>query len=455
MAKKYLNHQFNAIGIDKDLKDYIQATLLEAFETVSDNLRNQHGKKQSKKNISKEFQLKNDEKSLSPYTKSFRDKNSLEFLEKLQESKAIALKFIKDKKDRERKRQEREEILLKKQAEILESQEKNEEQLRVKQQQEKLQKLEKLKEVKDKRLKEMEYYRSFNQSTSRISLSATPLYRKIEQNYFHEKVLPNLEKIKKDLQLKKEMFKPISLKEIIQHARKVDLIKTEYEEKRKKELNLRILDTKINIAGYNLKSKFIENILQEEKKIKEAEIQKEQEKKQRIEKKKKYSEIVNEMFQPSIDKFKQHEMKLIKARLEFPVKIKSSLLSSKTEKSSDYFRSVSVQPRKWKKNPMVLDPPKIKQGTKIYYLEERRKLREKNENINKSTLVWDNNIAEITSNEKKIEALKKNAEKLEKQAQKYELKIGAGNMNIDLADHVSELIINSIRAKLAILSSQA
>ena len=52
------------------------------------------------------------------------------------------------------------------------------------------------------------------------------------------------------------------------------------------------------------------------------------------------------MFQPSIDRFKEQEMKLIKARLDFPVKLKSSVMGTKEDTNSDYSRSVSVQPKK-------------------------------------------------------------------------------------------------------------
>ena len=59
------------------------------------------------------------------------------------------------------------------------------------------------------------------------------------------------------------------------------------------------------------------------------------------------------------------------------------------------------------------------------------------------------------SGDQKIKELKKKADKLEKEAQKYEIQIdkNKNKMNLEVADHFDDLIINSIKAKLAILKN--
>ena len=347
MAGKYLNKAFLSLKVSKELKDTIQAALLDCFDNV---------KIKRKEIMASKFQLKsnknNEDKSvinnehISPSASVSRKQFLEQFNEKVEENKLFALKLIKEQRERLKKKSERGEKIIKKQVEEQKEQEKIKEELIIQRELQKQKKIKELQEKSDKRKKEINYYKDLNDPDKKNSQSAAPLFKKIEEDFFYRIEMPELERRKRELQNKRELHKPISHIEIVEHMKHIESLKSELKERREKEKNNRIFEEKIHNVSFNMKSKFTESILEEERRSKEAELRKEQEKKLRVEKKKKYAEIVNEMFQPSVDKFKQQEMKLIKARLQIPVKLKSSMYDLKDDRVSDYSRSVSVQPKK-------------------------------------------------------------------------------------------------------------
>jgi hypothetical protein len=175
------------------------------------------------------------------------------------------------------------------------------------------------------------------------------------------------------------------------------------------------------------------------------------EKKSLVEKKKQYAELVLEMYQPTIDPAKQLELKLIKERLKeggFMKKKRSARsLSAKDESDSE---KPLVQKKKWKKNPMIPQPPQKKEPVVIDWLMNQRKQRE---NQRSQERLPDGSWEEGLSKEE----MKKKLENIEKEMRKKEMKLQIANSSnlkgIETTGDISDMLINSIKGKLAILES--
>lgn len=451
MAQKFLAKEFASIHLAKEWKNEIQASVSNVFARISFRIKEQQ--LNNKKITVKKGKnpVETPENPANPLTNFSRKIFLQQFPEKVKENKEFAMKKIREQRELLRRKQEREEILLQRLSEQEELEEKQKEQERYDQEQQKKDRLTGIKAISERRKNEIQYYREKNSASNRISQSAAPLFKQIEENFYYQVEMPELERRKKELQQKRELYKPISHKEILNHVKKIENLRQELQEKREKIAEMREFDEKIHSLSTNMKSKFIKNVIEESRKQRIEEQEKVIEKKLRVEKKKQYSELVNEMYQPTIDKFKEQEMKLIKARLQYPVRMKLSVFNE--GKASEYSRSTSMLSKKWKKNNMLPEKKEKKIGKKILYLEERRKLRDKSEKIDREVLEWEKDIDVCMEKDEIVAELKKKAERLEKAAQKFEMKLNGRAGDMEMSEHVNDLIINSIRAKLAILTT--
>lgn len=449
MVDKHLSRIFASLNPPRELKNSVNLIFKSTYKKVCESIKAKIIKASKPKLAVKT----NPEppttqiRSLSSDIKIMR-KNYLEnFIEKLSENKSQAAKFIKDQKKREKRQKQREDGLLRKRMEESELEERFREEEKLKQEIEKNKKIEKLRMSSERRKNEISYYKEHFVSKDREFGSVTPYYRHIEEDFMHKVEIPELERRKRELQQKREMFKPISLSEIREHAKKVEIMMQEIQMRKRQKQRAKVLDERIaNIS--HIKTKLLVDVIKEKRKVAEVETLKYNEKKNRYDKKKQYSQIVNEMFPPTIDKFKEQEMKLIKARLQIPVTLKTPNLISCENSRADYTRSVSVQPHKWKKNNMIPEPAEKRQGKPVFYLEEQRKKRNVSESIDTSLLSWKDRVENCEDSEEKLKILKKNAEKFEKAAKRLELKLNNKNLNVDTAKQVDDLLINSIKAKL-------
>ena len=177
-----------------------------------------------------------------------------------------------------------------------------------------------------------------------------------------------------------------------------------------------------------------------------------------LSKRKNYAELVKEVFQPTPDMLKIQEMELIKARLNSPVKIKlkGELNLSDQEIPSEINRSVSVGPKKFKKNKMVPETKTKKTPVVKDYIQEFRQARKKSLS-GKFDINWQEDLLEDIPQEEKIKKLHEKVSFFDREARKNELKIGIISPNnskcLEISEHVNSLIINSIKAKLAILEN--
>jgi hypothetical protein len=434
MANVVLIQQFNSLLLPKNDKFSIKCTLSNLTSEILTTYRLKLFKNAG-------IPFKPSQKIIKHDIQAIR-KLYLETFEKsLILNKIVASKFINDQKQREKRKAEREESLQRKQELEKQEQERLKQENQLKKDLEKTNRLKTLQEQSEKRKIQLNLYKQLEGS-----IKYPPLFKQIEETYYLKQQMPELERRKKELETKRELFKPISLSEIRQHAEKSKKI-LENLKTRKKNVSCQLQD----INFHEMRTKFTQIIIEQDKKLKEEPEVLKQGKKSLAEKKKKYGKMVGELYHPSIDKFKEQEMKLIKARLEFPVKFKIRD-SINTDCSSRCSRSFSVQQRKWKKNTMVPDPPEErKTGKKILYLEEQRNKREKSQDINKVGLNWEDELGKIEDLREKQSFLKRKARILENQAKNYERFLNEGCINLDVADHVNDLLINSIRAKLSYL----
>lgn len=449
MASKYLSKEYLALNPPNKLKTAVQSLLSKVLQNTRSKIL-QKSLKPSKTHPEKSAYTTNRNKQTESIDKKIPIKDYLEnFESKVQVSKYFSLKLIKEQKERESRKKIREEISKQKEQDEIKNNEKLLEFHRLKIEQEKEQRILKLKQSSEKRKSEIDYYKSLKFSNQPNSISVSPLYKQIERDFKHRFEMPELERRKKELLHKRELVKPVSLSEIRAHSKKIDFLLQEIRERRQHSQMSKFLDEKVYSAINNYKSKFRESVLDEDKRLKQEALWKKQEKRIMAEKKKHYAEIVGEMFHPSIDKFKQQEMKLIKARLESPVKIRNPTLSSKEFSLLKSSRSESMQPRKWKKNNMIPEPTPKRSAKRIYYLEDMRKKREKSDSVIRGLVEWHNKLEDFENEAEKIEFLRKHSKNIENAVKRFEYQIGSNIIDYDVADQMNDLIINSIKAKLA------
>lgn len=434
MINSVLAQQFNSLLLPKNVKITIKSCLSDLTSEILTTYKLSLYKKAG-------LIFNPSKKLIKPDIQAIRKLYLDTFEKSLIMNKIVASKFINDQKKREKRRAEREESLQRRQD--IEKQEKLrlEQEYQLKKDSEKINRLKTLKEQSEKRKIQLNLSKQIESPVKYL-----PLFKQIEDNYYLNHQMPELERRKRELESKRELFKPISLSEIREHAEKskqmLDIVKT-----RKKNVSCQLRDK----IFHDMRTKFTEIVLENDKKLRQEPELLKQAKKKLAEKKKKYAKLVGELYHPSVDKFKEQEMKLIKARLEFPVKFKIRD-SINTNSSSQHSRSLSAQNRKWKKNSMLPDPPEPKKmGKKTLYLEEQRNKRDRSLDIRKIGLDWEHELSKITDSREKQRFLKKKAKVLENEAKNYERFLDGERINLEVADHVNDLLINSIRAKLSYL----
>lgn len=357
-------------------------------------------------------------------------------------NKKVAMKFIKDQREREKRKQDRESLLQHKQ-ETFEIYRSQEEEAKFQQKQlEKQRKLENLRVSSEKRKNLLNYYQNLESPSKPV-----PLFKQIQENYQIYQQMPELERRKQELESKRALFKPISLQEIREHAERSKRVLESIQEKRQNKSISLSNSEKIKLK--QMRTKFTQSVVENDRKMREIEENRRIIAKSLMDKKKEYGKIVSDLYQPSIDKFKEQEMKLIKARLELPVRFKIRDLNGELE--SNCSRSLSVQPKTWKKNKMIPEEPVKKTGKFVDYLAERRKVRELSLDLERKDGDWSLKAHDFDDKDEKMSFLKKKAKVLDNKARSLEIKLDKKKINVDVAERVNELIINSIRAKLSYL----
>ena len=283
-----------------------------------------------------------------------------------------------------------------------------------------------------------------NQEYKKV-LSSKPLHEKIEEKYFSKVLMPELERHKLELAKKREMLQPINRSEILEHARKHDQLMEEHD------MQKRNVSQESNYDPSKLRSKFTLAYLEDQRKRKQQQEKESLGKKNLIEKQKQYAELILEMYQPTIDPAKQLELQLIKEKLRnTSVKIikKRSAKSLSAKEGQSDGENPLPRKKKWKKNLMIPEAPKKRESKKVDWLQEQRKHREVQHSAeNLETVKWDESLTE--------EKMKLKVKLLEKEVRKQEIKLEVSNptniKGIEATEHVGNMLINTIKGKLAIL----
>ena len=445
MAESYLKQAFEMGMGSLEKKDLIRKIIqrLEANKLLE--LRRKYvdrgmGKDQQPKKL-KKISHKNQENK----TKRPASLDPAEVSKKEEEARAFLQKIIIDKKHREkrqREREERERIKLMQEESMIYSKRQQEIQL------EEVEKFRRLSEMRSKSLQRKLEIRDLidigNHEYKKVA-NSKPLYEKIEEQYYKKIIMPELNRHKLELARKRELFQPISRSSILKHARKHDLILEEHEIQ------------KLNIShdsSYDptkLRTKFTQAYIEEQKQKKLNQDKSFLSKKVLSDKKKHYSNLVLQMYTPNIDPAKQLELKMIKERLEgrdFTPKKSAKSLSAK-ESSVDFEKKKT---RKWKKNSMIPSPQAKREPVRVDWLAEQRRVRQDRGDLEEiGKFEW--------NDDQSSEKMSKQVRDLEEEVRKRELKIeivNPGNLKgIKETEEISNLLITSIKGKLAILDKES
>eukprot|EP00826_Nyctotherus_ovalis_P042832 TRINITY_DN4469_c0_g6_i1.p1 TRINITY_DN4469_c0_g6~~TRINITY_DN4469_c0_g6_i1.p1 ORF type:complete len:487 (+),score=246.31 TRINITY_DN4469_c0_g6_i1:326-1786(+) len=425
----------------------------------------------------------NAEKALS---KEEKQRLEEEAARKKKEAAEFISKINAEKKERKRKEEERQKMLEKKLRK--ESEEFN---VKLKEREDEV-----LKRRKEKTIityeqirKKREEDRRLRQERSRPSLPPKDeyLYRRLEEKYQKEVLMPMLEEKKKELAKKRNQQKPVTREEVALHMKRHDLLLARKEESRQQELReKREKEMAAQASIGRLRTGALERLVLEETKAKGERERKRVENRERREKMENYANLIKEtcpvrasslkakQLQTQIESLKHpvREPRDIRKNYD-PIKLKESSggnfsmhrtgkehsankASDDANKSSSASECTSA--RRLKKRHMAQTTEEIKpEGGKVDYLAELRRKRESNRNHKLPKYDWttDLNDDKLDTNEKYSRLIGK-ANLIEEQARKEEKLLhvkGGTEHNPEMGEHVSDMFIDAIKAKLAILEN--
>jgi hypothetical protein len=450
MAAIYLSNAFELLGLSFSTKNSIEKSLDHILQKVSFKIKEKF-KSVTKTRTSTAIRKPSSPLNTKENTNSkFLQKTYLQtFKEKAEENKHFASKLFKDQKERKMRQEKREEKIREKLLRDLEEQKKLEELNKINFEKNKKEKINQMIEKSKERKYKLNYLREVGDQEYRKAISSTPLYKKIEQDFITKVEMPEFEKRKEELSRKREYFKPVRNTELREHAKNFDLMLMMHSQKKKFSRSNENLQRPKSLV----KSKIFERLLEEEdQKLKQQE-EKIIRKKNLIERQKQYAELVKEVFHPTPDILKIQELELIKARLNHPVSIRVKPIKNLLEDDS---MSDNLKPKK-KKVPKKDKDTKVKKIPIVKdYIQEFRQARVRSFSYTKINQVSSDLPQDLTS-EQKIKKLERRVKLLDSEARKNELKIGVMSPNnpkcLEVSEHVNQLILNSIRAKLAILDT--
>lgn len=444
MALQYLEKQLSKLEAKIRIKETVFGCLENTLKKVKNKARKRNQSlNENRKGMIKESMTiqKIDKKhkfSQKEYLASFKDK--------AQENREFALRFYKEQNMRKNRQEQREEELRRKMLEEIEEKQREKDMMRMKKEQSKQEQLNIMRERSIERKRALSYLKEIGDREFRKAMSSTPLYKKIEAEFYNNVIVPEFENRKVVLKKKKDKLKPITIEELKEHARNVENMLSNLSEQKKQSQHF-------ETQGPS-KSKIIKRLLVEDKEKELVENEKRIKKKHLIEKTKQYSELVKEVFSPTPDVFKQKEMELIRYRLDHPVTVKYK--TSDSDDESKYInRSVSFNPKKYKKNTMIPEKPPKRLPVIKDYIAEMREAKKHSLSSSNIKIKWSNETIEELTLNNNHEKLQRIAERLDQEIHKNEQKIDysvpLNSKTLKASENITNLIVDSIRAKLAIL----
>ena len=377
-------------------------------------------------------------------------------------------KLKKKNEELDRQFKEREEALIKK---------RKEENIKLYEQ------LRKKREEDLKRMKELK-------QNPRLPTDDEYLYKKLEEKYTKNVLMPILEEKKEQLAKKRNQFKSMDKNEFINHEKKYELLMAQKEEDRKKKMKInkeKDLLLKKSISKY--KTIALERQSIEEIKKKEEEEKRKNEIKMRREKMENYSHLIRDAYQirPSTDKAKELQERIF--HLKHPVRQHRDIRrlydlavinkrdthstytlnklgknitanSSARDRQVEDINSSSYAEEKHKEISRKSSEQPKNEDTKVVkridYLSQMRKKREKQYETAKSiNYDWNTDLDDIKlDNIQKYDKILNKVNLIEENAIRKEkiLQAKGGTLkNPDMSESISDMFIKAIKAKLAVL----
>lgn len=438
-------------------------------------------------------------------TKEEKQKLEEELEKKRKEAEEFIIKLKKEKQERKKKEEERMKQLeekLKKDSEELNK--------RLKEKEEEM-----LKKRKEETMKTYELLKKQREEDSKkkeevIAKTFVPpkdeyLYKKLEEKYNKEVLMPELESKKQELAKKRNLFKPVRKEELEEHMRKFEQVMAQKEEARLEEIKHR-KEQQQNIAVEirKFKTQTLEKKIEEERKLKEEMEKKKHVKADLREKMESYAHLLKETVTVKTSDQKAAELKKQIESLKHPVRQnrdtrkeydlavlnKRSLKDNAGSRSMDKLRAESSQPgdteggaklvdrateiaksqrfsakEKKKRDKALALQEEIKKAEeakekakKLDYLGELRKKREEHYGASKPVKYdWTNDLKDEKLNpSEKYSRLVGKANMIEEQAKMKEKLLqakGGTEKNPEMGEFVSDMFIDAIKAKLAILEN--
>lgn len=292
--------------------------------------------------------------------------------------------------------------------------------------------------------------------------TSKPMYKKIEERYNHDVLMPELEKKKKDLNSIRKFHKPMKREEL-------DEFEKDYQEKVKIEREKQRIKREkwYSDIGYGVydenryKTKFYEKAIAEEKIKAELERENSSHRKNKTDKMNNYAKIVKEMHWPTVSPTKRKELEELKSKMgqKKKPKFKSpSMRGSRYNSSESPEREKILKKPDWKKfhNPMVPKPETKREGYAVDWLAERRAKRDNPDTKSKlnHSHAW-KTIAEMDNLDEtdKAQLLKSKARLLEENAQRKEQMNKLQGATMEGTVEVNEMLIDAIESKLSLLDN--
>jgi len=391
---------------------------------------------------------------------SFRKRNAKEdrdiLEQKYKEAKDFILRLNIEKNEREKRNQERLRSLeekIEQEAKELDDKHKVEtEHLLRKRREENLQTYFTL---KVKREKDRKRYKELQQT---LQPKDNYLYKKLEEKYKNEVLMPLLQQKKEQLFRKRSYYKPINRYELEEHIRKYESITTEKKEARENKLKVikekeQVLKSEIN----RFRTPVLERENMAELKLKEEERVKSKELKEKREKINNYVSIARGIHPVKISPQKVEELKQRVEQLKHPAR-----KTRDTRKDYDIAKLNNKIAKIIHKGQKCLDTDTDKPNKslcslrKVDYLTEQRKTREESNDALKAIRYnWIKDLQDKNSNrQEKYQKVIKKAKTIEEQAIMREKMLrarGGAKVDPELGESVSSMLLNVIKAKIAAL----
>eukprot|EP00826_Nyctotherus_ovalis_P056711 TRINITY_DN7712_c0_g1_i1.p1 TRINITY_DN7712_c0_g1~~TRINITY_DN7712_c0_g1_i1.p1 ORF type:complete len:455 (-),score=175.01 TRINITY_DN7712_c0_g1_i1:76-1440(-) len=290
------------------------------------------------------------------------------------------------------------------------------------------------------------------------------LYKQLADKYEKEVLMPTLENRKKELAFKRSKFKPIVRKELDEHLRKYEHFMLQKDEQRQNEQKARKeKEQELKDFISKLKTRALKKELLKEQTEREEKEQRAHDKQELRAKMINYAKVIQETHPVSIDTSKAEEMKRNVQKLASPPQIPMlkrktpSLKLRNVKPISDSSKELmSLKQRNDRgRNKDRLEVTGASKTDRDPLAEFRRK-REARYGANCKANDWTLDLSNRKlSAREKYERLMKKASNMEQQAMRQEeiMKL-KGNIesNMEIGETITDMYLDSIKAKLAILT---